>query len=371
MPEQIKTPEKRKWVRLTRACNNRCLFCLDSETMDGTMAALPEILAQLRAGLADGCRRVVLSGGEPTIHPDLFGIIALAKRLGYTHIQVISNGRMFCYDDFISKAVAAGLTEVTFSVHGANAAQHDKLVNSKGAFAQTMRGIRNAMKVPGLIVSSDIVVNGVNVDSLYDIVQLLFRQGVNEYDLLQITPFGRAWDNWDILNYDFQAKKAALKKVFSFGSAPGVHMWTNRFDPSLLEGNESLIQHPAKLQDEIQGRKIMFSGLLRKGVRQPCLGERCRFCVLSGFCADLRELKKLGRLSAAPAAACAGTAGKPEKTSVSGTELKALAGFYVKHRIRVKGDACKKCARSSSCRGGDIYGVMEKGFSSLRPAARP
>ena len=369
MRKAVISPEKRKWVRLTRACNNRCLFCLDADSMNGTMAPLSEIEAELRAGLRSGCRRAVLSGGEPAIHPGFFSAIALAKRLGYAHIQAISNGRMFCYDDFLSKAVAAGLTEITFSVHGANPAQHDRLVGSKGAFAQTMRGVRNSMKIPGLIVSSDIVVNGLNVDSLYDIVQMLFRQGVWEYDLLQITPFGRAWKNWELLSYNFSEKKEVFNKVFSFGSVPGVHMWTNRFEPSLLEGYERLIQHPSKLLDEISGRKGMFSDFLLRGVRPPCLGERCRFCVLSGFCADLRELNKLGRLYSAPAPACADSGGRNRKRFISGVNLKKIAGFFVKNRIRVKGAACKNCARGVSCRGGDIYGVMKNGFSFLRPAA--
>lgn len=338
--------------------------------MSGAMSPVSEIEAQLRAGLKSGCRRVVLSGGEPTIHPEFCGIVGLAKRLGYAHVQVISNGRMLCYDDFLSGAVAAGLTEITFSVHGAAPAQHDRLVGVNGAFAQTMRGIRNAVKVPGLIISSDVVVNAINVGSLYDIVRLLYRLGISEYDLLQIMPFGRAWDNWGILNYSFSGNKKIFDKVFVFGSTPGVHMWTNRFEPSLLEGFEGLIQHPSKLLDEIMGRKDMFARFLREGGRLPCSGERCRFCVLSGFCADLPELRGRGRLRSAPVPVCAGPGGKVKERSVSGTDLEEIAAFFVANRIRVKGAACKKCARGAVCRGGDIYGVMENGFSILRPAVR-
>ena len=62
--------EKRNWVRLTRLCNNRCTFCLDSDAQDGTMEPTEEIRERIRAGRSQGATRLILSGGEPTVHPD-------------------------------------------------------------------------------------------------------------------------------------------------------------------------------------------------------------------------------------------------------------------------------------------------------------
>jgi len=46
--------EKRNWVRLTFDCNNRCVFCLDSDTHDGRMR--DRAAAPLRRALADAAR---------------------------------------------------------------------------------------------------------------------------------------------------------------------------------------------------------------------------------------------------------------------------------------------------------------------------
>src|SRR5437660_11824264 len=42
--------EKRNWVRLTYDCNNRCVFCLDSDTHDGEIRDREEVKQQILDG---------------------------------------------------------------------------------------------------------------------------------------------------------------------------------------------------------------------------------------------------------------------------------------------------------------------------------
>ena len=97
--------ERRRWVRLTRLCNNHCLFCHDSDVQDGTFVPTKDVMDEISRNPDDAAsERLVLSGGEPTMHPDFFDIIAHAKTVGYTRIQVITNGRAFAYKQFTAKA---------------------------------------------------------------------------------------------------------------------------------------------------------------------------------------------------------------------------------------------------------------------------
>ena len=360
-------PEKRKWVRLTRACNNRCLFCLDADSIWGEHLPLAEIEADLKRGRAEGCRRVVLSGGEPTIHPGFTAIVAKARKLGYTHVQAISNGRMFCYGAFLRRAVKSGLTEITFSVHGATAAQHDALVGVPGAFAQTMLAVANAKKVPGLIVSSDIVVNRLNADSVYDIVAMLHRLGVDEYDLLNLIPFGRAWENWKRLSYSPASKKGMLEKVFRFSESVGAHVWTNRFPAAVLEGNERYIQHPDKLMDEVRGMRRPLEAFLYSGEEMHCRGPRCASCVMAQFCSDLELLRAEGSLKTVPPPACLPEDRRRAKRITPRAGIMKVAEFFIAERLTVKGSACRGCRASAACRGARIKTVMAAGFSALKP----
>ena len=59
-------------------------------------------------------RRPILSGGEPTMHPNYVDFIRLGRAAKYRKIQTVTNGRLFRYRDFLSKCLDAGLSEEDF-----------------------------------------------------------------------------------------------------------------------------------------------------------------------------------------------------------------------------------------------------------------
>ena len=371
MAGKTASPEKKRWVRLTRACNNRCLFCLDAEAQNGAALPLAEIRADLEAGRREGCRRAVLSGGEPTLHPEFVRIVALARRLGYEHVQAITNGRRFCYPEFLRAAVKAGLKELTFSVHGATAEVHDALTGVRGSFAQALAGLANALATPGLIVSSDVVVNRLNAGSLLSVVELLYSRGVREYDLLNLIPFGDAWKNWRRLGYRPAALRGELARVFRFAEASGARVWTNRFPPELLEGEERYLQHPEKLTDEARGMRAMMEAFLQRGERQFCRGVRCRSCVMARFCRDLALLRAAGRLPAQPAPRCLPDLKRPRGFIRVSDDMPKIAEFFVRGRYMLKGSGCRRCAERARCAGAPALEVYARGFAAFKPLGRP
>ena len=90
-----------------------------------------------------------------------------------------------------------------------------------------------------------------------------------------------------------------LHRTLALAQSRGLTLWTNRVPPPLLEGFESHIQSPAKLHDEVFGRRQMFLDYLKNGAGLPCRGERCGFCPMSGFCTLLERLRA-ARSSDAP-----------------------------------------------------------------------
>ncbi len=278
--------ERRNWVRLTRLCNNRCTFCLDSDAQDGTMEPSDEIRERIRKGRADGATRLILSGGEPTVHPDFLEFVALGKSLGYRRIQTVTNGRMFSYGGFAKRALDAGLGEVTFSIHGHTAELHDTLVGVHGAFAQETKGIRSVLRDGRAIVNIDVVLNRRNVPQLREMLEFFLRLGVREFDLLQIIPFGRAFSEYkDDLFYDLHENFPHVQRALELKTVPGIHIWTNRFPVAHLEGHEELIQDPHKLFDEVRGREEIFEAYLSQGRELPCRSpDRCPHCYLDPYC---------------------------------------------------------------------------------------
>jgi len=289
--------EKRNWVRLTYECNNRCIFCLDSNTHDGEMRDPEDVKRQILDGRKKGASRLILSGGEPTIHPRYVDFIKLGRLAGYRRIQTVTNGRLFRYPDFLRRCLEAGLQEITFSIHGPNAKIHDALVGVKGAYDEEMEGLRAALKDGRPIINVDVVINRGNIKTLPDMLEGLYREGVREFDLLQVVPFGRAFtEGRDTLFYDLDAHAEYVRKALAFSERPDVHLWMNRFPPAHLEGYEHLIQDPYKLNDEVRGRKEEFLRQLDEGVPLECREpSRCRYCYLQRLCDTLETVQEAHR----------------------------------------------------------------------------
>lgn len=86
-------PNKVSCILFVRGCNLRCPFCHNATLVSGVAEnTFPEddVLAFLkkRQGLLDG---VVISGGEPTLYPELVPFLRKIRELGYA-IKLDTNG---------------------------------------------------------------------------------------------------------------------------------------------------------------------------------------------------------------------------------------------------------------------------------------
>jgi hypothetical protein len=202
---------------------------------------------------------------------------------------------MFAYPQFLERCLDAGLSEITFSIHGPNARIHDALVGTKGAFEQEVKGLQNALDDGRPIINIDVCVNRGNVKVLPDILAKFVAMGVKEYDLLHVIPFGRAYtEGKETLFYDLEEMRPYLLQAFEYSKRPDIHIWLNRFPVPHLEGYESLIQDPYKLGDEVRGRREEYEQLLARGIRLDCREpDRCRHCYLEPLCDRLDEVRAL------------------------------------------------------------------------------
>ncbi|HJN72452.1 MAG TPA: radical SAM protein [Myxococcota bacterium] len=283
------------WVRLTTACNNKCLFCLDMDTPRNVYLATEDIEADIRRGHVElGAAKVILSGGEASVHPLFSRFIRFALEIGYERVQTVTNGLRYGDRRFFDEVMDAGLGEITFSLHGHDAALHDRLVQTPGSFELLMKGLLRAVRHRDRhgwpIVNIDVVINSQNVGVLDRIVELGVSVGVKEYDLLHVIPQAEAYRNREQLFYEVREHLPVLQKVFRLNRRDDFHIWTNRFPVAYLEGLEDLIQDPHKMIDEVRGRRFHVRRYLDSGTpldcRQP---ERCEHCFIEPFCTTMER----------------------------------------------------------------------------------
>lgn len=277
---------RKHWVRLVTACNSRCLFCLDTDTPRNVYLPEEEVHKELLRGREQlNADKVILSGGEGSIHPKFVDFVRYAKSIGYERVQTVTNGVMFSKREFYNAAVEAGLGEITFSLHGHTPELHDWLTGTPGAFKKLMKGMIRARREDRIIVNVDVCINKQNVAFIDKIVELCLSVGVNEFDLLHVIPQGSAFEHRDMLFYDPVEFLPRLQKVFRLNRHPNIVIWTNRFPVEFLEGLEDLIQDPHKMLDEVNGRRFQVRRYLDEGVPLECREkERCQYCFIEPFC---------------------------------------------------------------------------------------
>ncbi len=180
-------------MNVTYACNNHCTFCAvgNRTQVDGNPVRQRELLAKYRRS---GVELVDFDGGEPTLDPELVGLVRYARAIGYTRVNVTTNGRLCAYPEFATKLVRSGVTSLLFSVHGADARTHAAQVGVAEAFEQTTLGIRNCVATApeGVELGMNVTLTKGNHQQLPDIAALADALGLRWLNIQFLTPFGRA-----------------------------------------------------------------------------------------------------------------------------------------------------------------------------------
>jgi MoaA/NifB/PqqE/SkfB family radical SAM enzyme len=180
-------------LNATYVCNNHCTFCaVGTRTqVDGHPPRQREILARYRK---DGVELLDIDGGEPTMNPELVGLIRYARSIGYRRVNVTTNGRLCAYPEFAERLVRAGVTSILFSVHGADARTHAAQVGVAEAFEQTVAGIRNVVAAApeGVELGMNVTLTKGNHRQLPQIAALALELGLPWLNIQFLTPFGRA-----------------------------------------------------------------------------------------------------------------------------------------------------------------------------------
>lgn len=112
-------------IDLTSRCNMACPICFADAGGDNYEPSMDEIsymMQNLRKGKTVPCPAVQFSGGEPTLRDDLPQIIDLAKKMGFSQIQIATNGlRLAASPEFCKSIQQSGLNTAYLQFDGVTA----------------------------------------------------------------------------------------------------------------------------------------------------------------------------------------------------------------------------------------------------------
>ena len=140
---------KTLYCAVSYVCNERCLFCpCSKDSVSMPYLRYEEICDAIdRSAQERGINNVLLSGGEPTLHPDFFRIIEHIKEKGL-RLSLLTNALQLADSTFANQMfsiVNGSQLDVTVAFHSHIPAKHDFLTQRNDSFCQSMRGVQKML----------------------------------------------------------------------------------------------------------------------------------------------------------------------------------------------------------------------------------
>jgi radical SAM protein with 4Fe4S-binding SPASM domain len=206
-----KTAAARKPIvvwNITRRCNLKCIHCYS----DSDAREYPgELTWEQCQGVVDdlasfGVPGLLLSGGEPLIHPRFFDLARYARSKGL-RLTLSTNGTL------IDLAAAEKIKEVGFAYVGISldgiGATHDYFRGKPGSFDKTVQAFRHC-KAVGQKVGLRLTLSRSNIDDLDQILDFIEKEDIDRVCFYHLVYSGRGSTMVDVTHED---SRMALDKI--------------------------------------------------------------------------------------------------------------------------------------------------------------
>jgi radical SAM protein with 4Fe4S-binding SPASM domain len=119
---------------------------------------------------------IVFTGGEPTLFEGLQELVAYAESKGVI-TGLNTNGRKLADNSFVDSLVEAGLDHVQITFESHDPEIHDRMVRAKGAWADTVQGLKNVLDTRLYIMTNTTMLTH-NQETIEDTLHYLGELGV-------------------------------------------------------------------------------------------------------------------------------------------------------------------------------------------------
>lgn len=228
---------------LTQRCNLACRHCIRDNTtsfeMDTKLAM--QCIDKLPSSLAKNT--LVLTGGEPTLHPDFMLLLRYALER-FDEVILTSNGISSLYEqpEVWLHLQAAGL-RIQFSIDG-DENSHDRL-RGAGSWRRTMKHLISLSRA-GVVMWVSTVVTQENIESIPILREELHRHRIQKWHVSPVQPFGcganfcapsiQDWNAFVEKMLDTCCMRLGIRRLYDFNQLEGMS------DERIAEISRSLTQ---------------------------------------------------------------------------------------------------------------------------------
>ncbi len=197
-------------IDLTNRCDLTCPICFANANASGytyepTFEQIVAMLQQLLDSRPTPCTSVQFTGGEPTVHPRFHEIVRTAAKMGFTNIQIATNGINHADLDFARKSRQAGLHTLYLQFDGLDDALYRK-IRGQNLLAIKKKVVENCRQVGLKICLVPTIVKGQNDDQVGKIIEF----AVDNIDVISAISFQPVCFTGRISRQDLEAKRYTL-----------------------------------------------------------------------------------------------------------------------------------------------------------------
>jgi MoaA/NifB/PqqE/SkfB family radical SAM enzyme len=172
-------------LKLVWGCNLRCGMCNHWRFKRESPLKLEQFKAVVDDLAALGCRKIHISGGEPTLYPNLDNLIAHITAHDI-RVTMTTNATLITREE--ARLLAeAGLGGVNISIDSPDRRLHDQIRGVKGSWKKTMKGfryLRRRMKKGNVRINT--VVGRLNYASLIGLPAMAAELGADAINLIPL-----------------------------------------------------------------------------------------------------------------------------------------------------------------------------------------
>jgi len=198
------TADSTALFRFGEQCNNHCPMCSNTGDPSLVLRSTDELLRRAAFLHHCGFRRVVVTGGEATIHPGFWTVIEGLAGFGMVW-DVNTHGRSFSRPDFAQRAVDTGLQRAIVSLHSHHAATSAAIFGSnEDAHREAVAGVERLLEAR-VEVMLNCVLTRLNLDQLDDYLTATTQRFGNQVTVKFVFPSslgrGGRWPGIATLRY--------------------------------------------------------------------------------------------------------------------------------------------------------------------------
>jgi len=162
-------------IEITGACNLSCPVCF-AEAPYGPHVPFEQITSMIDAFVSYESNPEILqlSGGEPTLHPDILDIIKYAKGLGIEDVVVSTNGLRLLEPEFMLEFASVG--PVVYLQFDTFKPEISKKIRGQDLVSQKLNVVKSCMEHNLTTVLVPTIIRGLNDDEIGKIIEFGISQ---------------------------------------------------------------------------------------------------------------------------------------------------------------------------------------------------